>query len=58
MAIPRPVGPGGNFNWHESAEGFSLDFGPIETVHRWGSLPECAEFVGARYFVMLFNSEM
>lgn len=26
----------------------TLQFGPIETVHQWKRMPECAEFVGAR----------
>lgn len=28
--------------------GLTLEFGPIETVHRWKRMPECDEFVGAR----------
>lgn len=30
----------------------SLEIGPSETVHRWKRMPECDEFVGARY---IFN---
>lgn len=28
--------------------GLTLEFGPLETVHRWNQMPECDEFVGAR----------
>lgn len=28
--------------------GLTLEFGPLETVHRWKRMPECDEFVGAR----------
>lgn len=35
--------------WPENTEGLTLDFGPFETVHRWTRMPECDEFVGARY---------
>ncbi|KAK5643249.1 hypothetical protein RI129_007094 [Pyrocoelia pectoralis] len=28
--------------------GLTLEFGPLETVHRWNRMPECDEFVGAR----------
>ncbi|XP_018330195.1 leucine-zipper-like transcriptional regulator 1 [Agrilus planipennis] len=28
--------------------GLTLEFGPLETVHRWRRMPECDEFVGAR----------
>ncbi|XP_022913249.1 leucine-zipper-like transcriptional regulator 1 homolog [Onthophagus taurus] len=31
-----------------SFDGLTLEFGPLETVHRWKRLPDCAEFVGAR----------
>ena len=27
----------------------SIDTGPFETVHRWRRMPDCDEFVGARY---------
>lgn len=30
-------------------ECLTLDFGPFEAVHRWRRMPECDEFVGARY---------
>lgn len=30
------------------SEAFTLEIGPFEAVHRWKSLPECDEFVGAR----------
>ncbi|KAF7285692.1 hypothetical protein GWI33_010187 [Rhynchophorus ferrugineus] len=30
------------------SEGLTLEIGPFEAVHRWKSLPECDEFVGAR----------
>lgn len=34
----------------------SLEIGPSETVHRWKRMPECDEFVGARYLQKLnFN---
>ncbi|KAK9702987.1 Kelch motif [Popillia japonica] len=29
-------------------DGLALEFGPLETVHRWKRMPECDEFVGAR----------
>lgn len=32
----------------------SLEIGPSETVHRWKRMPECDEFVGARYEIILF----
>ena len=50
MAVARP--PGVDFDhttWSENTEGLTLDFGPFETVHRWTRMPECDEFVGARY---------
>lgn len=28
--------------------GLTLEFGPLEAVHRWKRMPECDEFVGAR----------
>ena len=31
------------------AECMTLDLGPFETVHRWKKMPDCDEFVGARY---------
>lgn len=27
----------------------TLELGPIEVVHRWKRMPECDEFVGARF---------
>ncbi|XP_050307728.1 leucine-zipper-like transcriptional regulator 1 [Anthonomus grandis grandis] len=30
------------------SEALTLEIGPFEAVHRWKSLPECDEFVGAR----------
>lgn len=27
-------------------EGLTLDFGPIEKIHRWKEMPSCDEFVG------------
>uniref|UniRef100_A0A0D9RKB8 Leucine-zipper-like transcriptional regulator 1 n=1 Tax=Chlorocebus sabaeus TaxID=60711 RepID=A0A0D9RKB8_CHLSB len=32
----------------DSVEYLTLNFGPLETVHRWRRLPPCDEFVGAR----------
>lgn len=49
MAIARPPGMEFDYNWPESTECLTLDFGPFETVHRWKRMPECDEFVGARY---------
>lgn len=49
MAIARPPGLDFDHNWPESAECLMLDFGPFETVHRWRQMPNCDEFVGARY---------
>ena len=50
MAIARPPGLEFDHNWPESAECLTLDFAqPFETVHRWKKMPECDEFVGARY---------
>lgn len=39
-------------------ECLTLDFGPFETVHRWQQMPECDEFVGARYNIasIIINS--
>ncbi|PVD31376.1 hypothetical protein C0Q70_06788 [Pomacea canaliculata] len=48
MAIARPPGMEFDYNWPESTECLTLDFGPFETVHRWKRMPECDEFVGAR----------
>nr|XP_037271803.1 LOW QUALITY PROTEIN: leucine-zipper-like transcriptional regulator 1 [Rhipicephalus microplus] len=48
MAIARPPGLDFDYNWPESAECLTLDFGPFETVHRWRQMPHCDEFVGAR----------
>ncbi|KAI8783129.1 leucine-zipper-like transcriptional regulator 1 isoform X1 [Biomphalaria glabrata] len=48
MAIARPPGMDFDHNWPESTECLMLDFGPIEIVHMWRSMPECDEFVGAR----------
>lgn len=31
----------------------TLELGPMEVVHRWKRMPECDEFVGAR-FVSVF----
>ena len=33
----------------EVIDTFTLDFGPYEPVNRWKRMPECDEFVGARY---------
>lgn len=33
----------------EAIDTLSLDFGRYETVNRWKGMPECDEFVGARY---------
>ena len=49
MAIARPPGLQFDHNWPESSECLTLDFGPFETVHRWKRMPECDEFVGARF---------
>ena len=49
MAIARPPGVEFDHNWPESSECLTLDFGPFETVHRWKRMPECDEFVGARF---------
>jgi hypothetical protein len=35
-----------------ATECLTLDFGPFETVHRWQQMPECDEFVGARYILL------
>lgn len=51
MAIAGPPGLEFDHNWPESAECLTLDFGPFETVHRWKCMPECDEFVGARYLL-------
>ena len=54
MAIARPPGLEFDHNWPESAECLTLDFAqPFETVHRWKKMPECDEFVGARYVILL-----
>ncbi|KAI4462988.1 leucine-zipper-like transcriptional regulator 1 [Holotrichia oblita] len=37
-----------NDNSLSSFDGLALEFGPLETVHRWKRMPECDEFVGAR----------
>ena len=55
MAIARPPGMDFDHNWPESTECLTLDFGPFETVHRWKRMPECDEFVGARYGRLLFS---
>lgn len=44
MAIARPSDFDSSYS-----ECLTLDFGPFETVHRWKRMPECDEFVGARY---------
>lgn len=31
------------------SEALTLEIGPFEAVHRWKPLPECDEFVGARF---------
>jgi hypothetical protein len=49
MAIAQSVNVDFDHTWPESAECLALDFGPFETVHRWKRMPECDEFVGARY---------
>ena len=51
MALLRPSGGESDFNWPDSTDCLTLDFGPSETVHRWLSLPDCAAFVGARYVI-------
>ena len=33
----------------EAIDSLSLDFGRYERVNRWRGMPECDEFVGARY---------
>ena len=33
----------------EAIDSLSLDFGRYERVNRWKGMPECDEFVGARY---------
>lgn len=33
----------------EAIDILSLDFGRFERVNRWKGMPECDEFVGARY---------
>ena len=55
MAIARPPGVEFDHNWPESSECLTLDFGPFETVHRWKRMPECDEFVGARFVHRQFN---
>ena len=55
MAIARPPGMDFDHNWPESTECLTLDFGPFETVHRWKRMPECDEFVGARYGRLHFS---
>ena len=54
MAIARPPGKEFDHNWPESAEWLTLDFGPFESVHCWKQMPECAEFVGARFDLSTF----
>lgn len=36
------------------SEALTLEIGPFEAVHRWISLPECDEFVGARSVMLHF----
>lgn len=40
----------------EAIESLSLDFGRYERVNRWKGMPECDEFVGARYKSRKFSS--
>ena len=37
----------------EVIDTLTLDFGPYEPVNRWKRMPECDEFVGARYNAVL-----
>jgi hypothetical protein len=53
MAVAHTVRKDG-VSWPESAECLTLDFGPFETVHKWTSMPECDEFVGARLVLHSF----
>ncbi|CAG0913872.1 unnamed protein product [Notodromas monacha] len=48
MAAAQPVDSESDASWMDSAECLTLGFGPFETVHKWTSMPECDEFVGAR----------
>lgn len=43
---PRPFEIDGDL---EAIDTLSLDFGRFERVNRWKGMPECDEFVGARY---------
>uniref|UniRef100_A0A3B3QVT1 Leucine zipper like post translational regulator 1 n=1 Tax=Paramormyrops kingsleyae TaxID=1676925 RepID=A0A3B3QVT1_9TELE len=50
MSCRSKVAPSVEFDHScsDSVEYLTLNFGPFETVHRWGQLPPCDEFVGAR----------
>lgn len=55
MALSRPLShcSGAEENdisgWPvDNVDSITLDFGPVETLHRWRKMPECDEFVGAR----------
>lgn len=56
MSCKSKVAPSVDFDHScsDSVEYLTLNFGPFETVHRWRRLPQCDEFVGARYTVYLF----
>ena len=52
MATSRPSSRKSDLHqWQE----VTIDTGPFETVHRWRRMPECDEFVGARYVFSMGN---
>ena len=36
-------------NWHTKLEYLHLDYTHREVLHKWVRMPECDEFVGAKY---------